>query len=370
SGLITALAAEVSALPIKTLTVGFRQQAFDERALAREVAQRYATDHHELELDLNVNDDLPLIASAYGQPYADSSAIPSFMVARAAREHVKVILNGDGGDELFGGYRRHVAARLRDWVPGGEHFPIRHLARLAGALLPVPKTYRSRYAFLHRFLRGLGLSRSEALFAWMLDGMNGAELSCAMSPHNERVLDGDPWNDVLQDHELNVDRSDDFLAAMLAADRELILPYDLLVKIDIACMSHALEARSPLLDHHLIRGISSWDGRRLVGTRKTKPVLRSIAGHFLPRAVVDAPKRGFEVPLESWLNNEIRSLSREAILSRDGMITSIFDRDWLTSLLDKRQALDPARWSRRVYQLLMLALWDEARRKDQTGHDD
>ena len=361
SGLITALASELTGRPIKTITVGFAEQAFDERPLAREVARRYNTDHEEIVLDFDVRRDLPDIAAAYGQPYGDSSAIPSFYVAKAARSHVKVVLNGDGGDELFGGYRRHIAARLYDKLPGSGSALLQAVGGMLCRVLPTPRGYRSRYAFLHRFLRGVSAPTADRLFAWMLDGLTRDELASARRDGNGGNGAIDSWLDVLVHHGLQPARRASTLDSMLAIDRRTVLPYDLLVKMDVACMRAGLEARSPLLDRALIAGMSSWSGRRLLAGRDTKPVLRSIARRYLPEAVCRAPKRGFEIPLVHWLSHELKPMASDVILSRGGILEEHFNRGWLEKLVSQQGEWDPARWSRRMYQLLMLGLWDETR---------
>jgi asparagine synthase (glutamine-hydrolysing) len=290
---------------------------------------------------------LPRIAAAYGQPFADSSAIPSYCVAEAARKLVKVVLNGDGGDEVLAGYRRYVAAglsgRLR-WVGRG-------LWRGLYRVLPVPRSFRTGYAFAHRFVRGMGLAPADRYLAWAADGFTLDSL---------RALSRSPdWlAGVLPAGRLVNETVADPFGCTLRNDFETILPDDLLVKMDIATMAHGLEARSPLLDHELIDAVSRFPESLKLGGLRTKPLLRKLAVRYLPEAISTAPKRGFEVPRLRWLRKDLRAMRDDVILSRSGLLGDLFDRDGLERLVRGTAGLDPARWATQVWTLLMLGLWD------------
>ncbi len=362
SGIVTAMAAEEQGAPLTTITIGFEDAAFDERPLARLVAQRYGTHHHEVVVRPDVVADLPRIVAAYDQPFGDSSSIPTFYVAKAARELVKVVLNGDGGDELFAGYRRHVAAfinRLLCWADGPVSRP---MWRLAHRLLPRPRSFRSPYAFGHRLVRGLALDPVLRYFAWAQDVFDAAGLLALRKPG--ATGDRGRCFDALEPSDRFVTETMAALTAcgpvdrMLATDFATILPNDLLVKMDIATMANGLEARSPLLDHVLIETVARFpEGLKLSGFT-TKPLLRELGKRYLPARLRTTPKRGFEVPLVRWLQGELRDLATDVILSRDGLLAERFDRGALQRLLGNSEGLEPARWSRRVWMLLVLGIWD------------
>jgi len=363
SGIVTAMAAEEQGDPLTTITIGFEDGAFDERPLARLVAQRYGTHHHEVVVRTDVVADLPRIVAAYDQPFGDSSSIPSFYVAKAAREFVKVVLNGDGGDELFAGYRRHVAAfinRKLRWADGPVGRP---MWRLANRLLPRPRGFRSPYAFGHRLVRGLALDPVLRYFAWAQDVFDADGLLALQKRDGTgdrgRSLDG-------------LEPSDRFVAetmaglsacgpidCMLATDFATILPHDLLVKMDIATMANSLEARSPMLDHVLIDTVAHFPETLKLNGFTTKPLLRELGKRYLPAALQTAPKRGFEVPLVRWLRGELHGMATDVILSRDGLLADRFDRGALQRLLGNSAGLEPARWSRQVWMLLVLGMWDQ-----------
>ncbi len=377
SGLVTALAAEQASGRLTTVTVGFEDGPYDERPLARLVAERYATEHHEVLVQPDVAEVLPKIAAAYDQPFADSSAIPTYYVSQAARAFVKVVLNGDGGDEVFCGYRRYLAARINARLRMLDGPAWRPLWRAVGAVLPVPRGARTGYAFAHRLVRGMGLELPARYLAWNVDGFSEGELQALLKP--------DWWMTYAAGEKprgpltLRVkgslksaarfawERSDlGWVDHMLATDFATTLPNDLLVKMDIASMAHGLETRSPLLDHVLIDTAAHYSEAVKLGGRQTKPLLRALAERYLPEPVRTAPKRGFEVPLVRWLRENLREMRDDLLLSRTGLVADLCARSSLEGLLREKTALDPRRWSTQVWMLLMLALWDRYVRPEQS----
>jgi len=357
SGLITAIAAEASGSRLQTFSVGFEgQDVFDERQLARQTAEHYRTEHHEVVLSPDVASLIPKIVWHYDEPFSDPSAIPSFVIASFAAGHVKVVLNGDGGDELFGGYRRHVAAaacaRLTHLVP-------ERIARwLAGACfrrLPPPQSFRTRYALLHRFLRGMAADASDRFLIWHADGFALSEKKDLCRESSQLLGQRLPVQDLIDSLAFlgEVDR-------MLALDLLWYLPGDLLVKMDIATMASGLEARSPLLDQELVGWANTLSETDRLGGFTTKPLLREIAKRYLPEDVVRAPKRGFELPLHRWLQSELKEMRDDLILARNGLLCSLCRRPYLERLL-RQPAEDPGRWARLTWNLFMLAAWDRYR---------
>ncbi len=362
SGIVTAMAASRYPGTLTTVTVGFDDGSFDERPLARLVADRYGTEHHELLVKPDVVNDIETIVRAYDQPYADSSAIPSFYVARAARQFVKVVLNGDGGDEVFAGYRRYIAARLSGVLQAFDGEADRTAWNVLSRLMPMPRTFRSGYAFAHRFARGMALDPASRFMAWSLDGFTEArkrELAGRSASWLDRVESSDRFAQGLLGELATAGQLD----RMLGIDLATVLPFDFLVKMDIACMAHGLEARSPLLDQELVETVSRFPEAIKLGGTATKPILRDLAARYVPEAVRAAPKRGFEVPLLRWLRTDLRGLSHDVILSRDGLLSHLFDRSALERFVRCEEGLDPARWARGVWTLLTLGMWDHGTRK-------
>ncbi len=366
SGLIVAMAARHLDRPITTLSVGFEDAAFDERALARRVAERYGTDHHELVVKPDPVGMLPQLVAAYDQPYADSSAIPSYCLAALAQGHLRVVLNGDGGDEALAGYRRYVAARLADRLGPLGWNAARPLWRWGHAILARPRGFRTGYAFVRRLIRGMALPEPQRILAWGNDGFDEREKRRLAGRHGGWLDACTPtWQRV-------ADLSAEGLESPTALDRQMwidaqtLLPDDLLVKMDIATMAHGLEARSPLLDHVLFETAARLPGAVKLDGMTTKPILRNLARRYLPADIADAPKRGFEVPLARWLEHDLRDLRNALLLSPTGLMAERFDAAAIADLVRGRIGLDPARWARRVWTLMMLAMWDRQRHDTQT----
>jgi asparagine synthase (glutamine-hydrolysing) len=324
SGLVTASAARASAGSLRSFSVGFADQRFDERPLARLVAEQYGTRHTEVLVDLGAEvrrpeELLTRLVSMYDQPYADSSAIPSSAVAREAHTHLKVVLNGDGGDEAFAGYRRYSAALLANWMTT----TLGPVAPFAARMAPAPRRRRGPVAFTLRLLEGMALPPRERYIRW--SGLfTDADAAALCQP--------DFLADVQEQARSVVDaRVERCLAwgirepaaLMMAADATHVLPDDFMVKMDIATMAHSLEARSPFVDHVLVELAVSLPDRLRASAFQTKPLLRELARERLPAAVVKAPKRGFEVPMASWLRHELRGLLQDALLAPDARIRAI-----------------------------------------------
>ena len=319
--------------PIQAFTVGFEGLA-DERAVAAEGAGRYADAHTLLPVRADVASELPAILRHFGEPLGDSAVVTTYLVAREAAKHVKVILNGDGGDELFGGYARYPFARRADIarsLPGG------------GALLHA--LYKGR----HR-LDPVWPALDRRDF-----GAAARSLSSVLPPSDERALLRAP---LAEGANAIATRAGTGLAAAVAAwDAGAYLPDDLLVKVDVASMAHALENRSPFLDHRLWEHVAALPPARRFHWRRTKPLLRDYARGRIPAAVLRAPKQGFQLPLEAWLRGPLRGWS-EALL-RDPQATGTLYREGATSrLLDAFHAGSADVMApHRIWSLAVLELW-------------
>lgn len=366
SGLVTASAARAAAEPLRTFSVGFADERFDERPLARLVAEQYGTRHTEILVDLAAEvrrpeELLTRLVEMYDQPYADSSAIPSSAVSREARKHLKVVLNGDGGDEAFAGYRRYSAALLAEWMTA----TLGPVAPLAARMAPAPRRRRGPVAFTLRLLEGVALPPRERYIRW--SGLfTDADAAALCQPD---LLAG-----VRQTARAVVDaRVGQCLswgirepaALMMAADSTHVLPDDLLVKMDIATMASSVEARSPFLDHVLVELAVSLPDRLRASAFQTKPLLRELARERLPAALVKAPKRGFEVPMASWLRHELRPLLQEALLAPDARIRAIVRPEAVGRLVGEHLA-EKRDHAMRLWAILNLEWWLRSERARHT----
>jgi asparagine synthase (glutamine-hydrolysing) len=356
SGLVTAMASEMLDTPLKTFSVGFDDDAFDERPLAAKVAERYGTDHTELLLEARLGDDLARIIAHYDEPFADPSAVPSFAVAQAASGNIKVVLNGDGADEVFCGYRHFIAARR---IAAASRLGASAGRRACAALaryLPAAGGGRSTYQFIHRTLRAMGCREDEQYSVLTADLLDEADKAALYG--SWRDLDVPPLLSALRHIAADRDAIDGLgpVDAMLFRDFRHLLGDAHLVKMDIASMAHSLEARSPFMDHELVEFVARLPESVKLPGATTKPLLRGIAGRWLPDEVVNAPKRGFEIPLLRWMRDDLNGMLIECVTDPGSYAMAHFDRDQLDHLLSGK-GWDAKRWAAVVWALLCLEIW-------------
>jgi asparagine synthase (glutamine-hydrolysing) len=303
SGAMVALMARASGDPVRTFTVGFRMPAagFDEREPARAVADRYATLHRECLLEADLTDVLPRVAGALDEPFADSGAIPTWLVCQETARHVKVVLSGLGGDELFGGYERYAGLLL------GERFrrlpaPVRRAAAGLFPRLGLRAGGSPRHDRLRRFLLGADLPTREryrsfiTAFAPLEDALHPDVLSSAAGPASryDQVMD-----QVSPQHPLDV---------ALLADLHMYLPDDLLTLTDRVSMAHSLEVRVPFLDHELVELAARMPAGMKVSGLTKKRLFRRAVAPWLPAGHLRLPKQGFSVPMAQWLRGPLRGM--------------------------------------------------------------
>jgi len=353
SGLLTAFASRQMDRKLQTFTVSLADGVFDEGPGAALVARRYDTDHHVLTIKPDIRELLPKLVAAYDEPFADASAVPSLCIAAEARKYVKVVINGEGGDELFCGYRRHLAMKIFEQF--GMLFRIvpREFFVFLNKILPLPVDFRTGYAFAHRYLRGLDKDPYERYIAWCVDGFDEREKE---ELYRKLPVEKVSSSALLAGKAAGDDAGSPFQQFM-AWDFFLNMHDDMLVKMDIATMACGIEGRNPFLDHRLIEWAFHVPPSILLKGYNTKPVLRALAARYLPAEICQAPKRGFEIPLIKWLREDLHDLVYDAFFTRGNIVQDLFDRDYLENLLGEKLPLDPDRWSKRVWILFMLVLW-------------
>jgi asparagine synthase (glutamine-hydrolysing) len=345
SSAVVALMAEFG--PVKTFTVGFEDEDFSELPFARQVAERYGTDHHEFVVRPQAADVLPKLVEHHGEPYADSSALPTYYLSKVTSDHVTVALNGDGGDELFAGYPRYAALGLYRWL--GRVPPSRAVSRgaeaIAGSRLPA----RAR-----RFLRALS-ARPEESYARTVSYFSPEEKAALYAPEMKAAVGGIDSFAWLYGLYAGSD-APDLLGRTLHVDLLSYLPDDLLAKVDIASMANGLEARSPFLDHPLVEFAARLPSRFKLRRGKGKRVLRRAVADLLPPALLDRPKMGFGVPISRWFRGELRPLLQDVLLSDTAAGRPFFRLAAVRALVDEhiagRRDHGPRLWA-----LLMLELW-------------
>jgi asparagine synthase (glutamine-hydrolysing) len=343
SSIVVGIMSQLTGKPVETITVGFDDPRFDERPFARLVAQRWHANSHEYVLPPDEIQNLPLIIWHYGQPMADVSIVPTFAVARAAREHVTVVLNGDGGDEAFGGYSRPMVARAaqlcRDWLPSGTRESARRLIGLLGRrgqMLSTALATEARDAFVYE--RGLRDCRTRLYEA-------GALLRLARIDPDEHYHEA--W--LRADGPTDADR-------VLSAELTTYLPDQLLTKMDVSTMAHSVEARSPLLDKRLLEFTATIPIGQLMRGWNTKYLLKQLAERYVPQEVIYRRKQGFVMPVSSWLRSDLAGLTRSFLESLSGPRRGLFRRDWVMTMLDEHLGRR-ADWGQQLWTLLVLEIW-------------
>ena len=346
SSALTALAAEESTEAVRTFSIGFEERSFDELSDARLVAERYGTEHRDLVLRPDAALLLPALAEAFDEPFADSSALPTYLVAGLAAEDVKVALSGEGGDELFGGYYTYAADLLA--LRAGR------LARLARPLIERLPSSSARASFDYkakRFVRGAHLPPLERHHAWkeIFSREARAELTGRSSAFDPVEL--------LRARFAETEGAE-LLARLQDVDLGLYLVDDLLVKTDRASMAHSLEARVPFLDPVVTNFALALPTTHKVRGLRKKVLLRRAVEPFVPREILRGRKRGFSIPAAAWLRGELEPFARETLSAETLRRQGFFRPEAVTRLIDdhvaRREDL-----SRQLWGLLAFTLWHE-----------
>jgi asparagine synthase (glutamine-hydrolysing) len=333
---------------VSTFTIGFEERAFDERSLARLVAERYGTDHHELVLSPDAVELLPALAEAFDEPFADSSAIPTYLVSKLTREHVTVALTGDGGDEVFAGYLRFGAAVTAERLPAWA-------GRAAGAalsMLPHPANERHPVARGRRFVRFMKLPLQDRLAAWA--GVFYDDLEELLDPTFVRRIDPIDRGRHLRDLK-GVDGASP-LSRLLAANFHSYLHDDLLVKADRMSMANSLEARAPFLDRALVEYVAGLPDHYKINRGVTKAILRQAFDGMIPDAVKRGGKKGFGVPLDAWFRSELGGYLRDTLLVPSARMTAYVSQSYVSKLFEDHVA-GRANNGHRLWTLLTFERW-------------
>jgi asparagine synthase (glutamine-hydrolysing) len=354
SAVVAAMAGQ-SNRPVVTTSVGFRESAFDESPHARAVARRFGTDHHELVVDPRAADILPTLVWHLDEPFADSSALPTYYVSRAARERVTVALSGDGGDELFGGYAWRyglnlLEARVRNAIPAA----IRR--RVIGPLAAVwPKADRLprplRWKF---FLRNVSLSAEGAYFHDMSHFTPADKRRLLTAELRRELARHDPFEEFARHFDRVAGR--DHLSRITYVDAKTYLANDILVKVDRMAMANSLEVRSPFLDHEVVELAARVPADLKFRGTTSKYLLKRYLERWLPRDLVHRPKQGFSIPLGAWLRGDLRDVAHDLLLSRRALARGYVQPAALQRLWDAHQH-GAREHARPLWTLMVLELW-------------
>jgi asparagine synthase (glutamine-hydrolysing) len=354
SSAVVALMAEAMSEPVKTFSVGFDDQSFNELPYARRVAERYATDHHEFIVTTDALAVLPELVWAYGEPYADSSALPTYYVARETRRHVTVALNGDGGDEAFAGYERYLANRLAEryeylpsWLSEGLIAPLaRRLPEATGRKAPLRR-------FKH-FVLAMNATPVRRYAHWITQIDNEAKNNLYTPDFRARMANIDSLT--LLEQAYAAADSPDFLDRTQFADVTIYLPDDLLVKVDIAAMIHSIEGRSPFLDHHVAEFAARLPASYKLHGWVGKYILKRALRNHLPKSILHRGKQGFALPIGRWFRHELRQVAYDVLLDLHTLARGIFDGRAVRTMLDEHVS-GRINHRYRIWELLVLELW-------------
>lgn len=349
SSLIVALMARHTSAPVKTFAIGFSgEDSFDETAHARRVADLLGTDHHEFIVEPDAIDLLPFLVWHHDQPFADSSAIPTYLVSKLTRDVVTVALTGDGGDELFAGYERFYAANLANRYRRLPR-PVWAGAEALLGLLPEATSYRGFAQRARRFVAGATMPPAEAYFSWvrLFDDTQIADLCTepfASGPSAHFAAMFDPAD------------TRDLTARLLDVNLTTYLPDDLLIKTDRASMAASLEARSPFMDHKLVELAARIPSNLKLEGSATKLILKQAAAGLLPDDIIHRPKHGFGVPVGRWFRDDLAGYAAAILLDPMTLARGYFREPALRSLLDEHTS-GARNHGQRIWLLLTFEWW-------------
>lgn len=354
SSVVVALMAQESEKPVKTFSIGFEEQDFSELKYAKRVAEHVGAEYHEFIVRPNALEVLPTLVEHYGEPYADSSAIPTYYVSRETRKHVTVALNGDGGDESFAGYERHMAMQIAELYRGIPLVLRKALIEGPVNLLPSSELKKTRIRDVQRFFNSANEDRAIRYFRWMSTFKPAVKPDIYTAEFASAVDGYEPSH--FLDQWFARSNGSGVLDTTLLTDQMTYLPNDLLVKVDIASMANSLEARSPFLDHKLIEFAASLPEHLKMKRFRTKSLLKKVAERLVPSEVIYRRKMGFGVPVGRWFRAEMKDFVRGVLLSERSLKRGIIKPEAMRRYVDEHTdgRFDHAF---QIWSLLMLELW-------------
>ncbi len=358
SSIVVGLMAGMMDQPVKTFAIGFDEARYNETPYARQVAQKFGTDHHEFILKPDALGMLPRLIRHFDEPFADPAALPTWYLAEMTRRHVTVALNGDGGDEAFAGYQRYFGDLYVDlyrWIPA----PLRQgvLDRLI-AMLPAQADRpmeQSYAAALRGMARGAQVSHAASKVRWSTHF--SADEKWALYNHDMRAaLNAAPSSADLLAETFHAALARNRIDRTLYTDLHHYLPGALLPKVDRMTMAHALEARSPFLDHEVMEIAARLPARWKVRGQKTKWILRHLFRDLLPPNIEARGKSGFSVPLGPWFQGELYQPARELLCAADSRVQAYLRREAIERLLLENKS-GRHNHGKRIWTLLCLEVW-------------
>ena len=347
SSIVVGLMSQLMDEPVKTFSIGFEETDYNELSDAKRVAQHFNTQHTELIVKPNAIELLPKLVWAYDEPFADSSAIPTYYVSKLAREHVTVVLSGDGSDELFGGYKRYIG-NPQDAL--FKHLPLffrKNLLGIIGRWMPMGMPFK-------KYLQYIGESEEQRYLQWV--GL--------LSPQEKKNLYSKDVTYALREFApsatamkyLHNHAKFPFLDRLLYLDLKTYLPYDILTKVDIASMMNSLEVRVPFLDHELVEFFATIPVELKIKRKTSKYILKKVFSKLLPQGVLYKRKQGFSVPLKHWFRAELKDFAYDTLTSKRSKERGIFSAPYIQKLLDEHQS-GKEDYSTTIWALIYFESW-------------
>jgi asparagine synthase (glutamine-hydrolysing) len=345
SGIDSSLIVAVSSLyvdELKTFTVKF-DGSYDESKIAKLTSNQFKTNHHELKVSFDLKNDVESILESYGEPFMDSSAIPSYYISKEAKKYVTVVLNGDGADELFAGYRRYVPF-AHNWVQFAKYFST------FSSFLPYSTNKMSLYNYLYRLIT---MSSKDGLDLYLSSTTDIFEdiYRFGISNQNNKI------NEIINNiNEKNISS----LSKCLVLDSKLLLQSDLLKKMDIATMSNSLEGRSPFLSKYMLEWAPTLPDQEKIKGLSTKFILRQLAKKYSLNQVYKKPKRGFEVPLKDWIEGDLKENIYDILKSKNLYAVNFINPVFINKLLDNPQLFPKEKRAKILWNLYSLEIWHKS----------
>lgn len=341
---------------VKTFSIGFEDEDYNELTYARNIAKYFSTDHHEFIVKPKALEILPLLVEHYGEPYADSSAIPTYYVARETKKYVTVALNGDGGDESFAGYERYQAMVIAERYNRIPAILRDNLAHVVIGLLPDVFDFKDKRRRLRRFLENASAPFYTRYCRWVSMIDENTKNKLYTNDFRQKLSHVSPA-DWLRDYP-DLPKNMELVDRLMATDIKTNLANDLLVKMDIASMANSLETRSPFLDQEIMQFVARLPCKfKLKGLTK-KYILKKSIKNLLPRRNIYRPKMGFGVPVGKWMRGELRDYVKDILLSKHALNRGYFNPDCLKDQVN--QHINGVRdHTFGLWTLLMLELWHQ-----------
>ena len=352
SSAIVAYMSQLKDQPVKTFSIGFEEESFSELDYAKIISERFKTDHTELIVRPDIEDLVYKLSEMWDEPFADSSAIPTFLVSKLAREKVKVVLSGDGGDEVFAGYETYLAYQLAQYykrIPGLlRKRVIENIVRS----LPVSSKKASFDFKAKRFIEGIELPLERRHLLWMSQFYDGEKDELYTKDFKNELKNS---FEVLEAH-LGDELTSDPLSRLQFLDQKVYLPDDILVKVDRMSMMNSLEARVPLLDHELVEFVATIPSALKLKRLKTKYIFKKLLEKKLPEEILNRKKAGFSIPVSRWLKDDLKELALDILSKKKIEQQGYFNYRSVDRLLEQhfRSVKDN---SRQIWTLLMFGLW-------------